>query len=106
MVSRRLVLPEETTEAELDAVIDELNADDTVDGMLVQLPVPEQLSEVRIANRIHPDKDVDGFAPVNLGRLIRGEPGSVSCTPPGSCGCSTGPASRSRAPTPSWWGAA
>ena len=83
MVSRRLVLPEETTEAELDAVIDELNADDAVDGMLVQLPVPEQLSEVRIANRIDPDKDVDGFAPVNLGRLIRGEPGSVSCTPAG-----------------------
>ncbi len=83
MVSRRLVLPESTTEAELDAVIDELNADDAVDGMLVQLPVPDQLSEVRIANRIHPDKDVDGFAPVNLGRLIRGEPGSVSCTPAG-----------------------
>ncbi len=83
MVSRRLVLPEQTTEAELDAVIDELNADDTIDGMLVQLPVPDQLSEVRIANRIHPDKDVDGFAPVNLGRLIRGEPGSVSCTPAG-----------------------
>jgi methylenetetrahydrofolate dehydrogenase (NADP+)/methenyltetrahydrofolate cyclohydrolase len=83
MVSQRLVLPEQTTEAELDAVIDELNADDAVDGMLVQLPVPDQLSEVRIANRIHPDKDVDGFAPVNLGRLIRGEPGSVSCTPAG-----------------------
>ncbi len=83
MISRRVVLPLETTEAELDAVIDELNADDTIDGMLVQLPVPDQLSEVRIANRIHPDKDVDGFAPVNLGRLIRGEPGSVSCTPAG-----------------------
>ena len=83
MISRRLVLPEETTEAELDAVIDELNADDTIDGMLVQLPVPEQLSEVRIANRIHPDKDVDGFAPINLGRLIRGEPGSIPCTPAG-----------------------
>ncbi len=83
MISRRVVLPLETTEAELDAVIDELNADDAIDGMLVQLPVPDQLSEVRIANRIHPDKDVDGFAPVNLGRLIRGEPGSVSCTPAG-----------------------
>ena len=83
MVSRRVVLPEETTQAELDALIDELNADDAVDGMLVQLPVPEQLSEVRIANRIHPDKDVDGFAPINLGRLLRGEPGSVPCTPAG-----------------------
>ena len=83
MISRRLVLPEQTTEAELDAVIDELNADDAIDGMLVQLPVPDQLSEVRIANRIHPDKDVDGFAPINLGRLIRGEPGSIPCTPAG-----------------------
>jgi methylenetetrahydrofolate dehydrogenase (NADP+)/methenyltetrahydrofolate cyclohydrolase len=83
MISRRVVLPEETTQAELDALIDELNADETIDGMLVQLPVPDQLSEVLIANRIDPDKDVDGFAPVNLGRLIRGEPGSVPCTPAG-----------------------
>jgi methylenetetrahydrofolate dehydrogenase (NADP+)/methenyltetrahydrofolate cyclohydrolase len=78
-----VVLPEATTQAELDALIDELNADETIDGMLVQLPVPDQLSEVLIANRIHPDKDVDGFAPVNLGRLVRGEPGSVPCTPSG-----------------------
>jgi methylenetetrahydrofolate dehydrogenase (NADP+)/methenyltetrahydrofolate cyclohydrolase len=83
MISRRIVLPAETTQAELDAVIDELNTDDAIDGMLVQLPVPDQLSEVLIANRIDPDKDVDGFAPVNLGRLIRGEPGSVPCTPAG-----------------------
>jgi methylenetetrahydrofolate dehydrogenase (NADP+) / methenyltetrahydrofolate cyclohydrolase len=83
MISRRVVLPEATTQAELDALIDELNADETIDGMLVQLPVPDQLSEVLIANRIHPDKDVDGFAPVNLGRLVRGEPGSVPCTPSG-----------------------
>ena len=83
MVSRRVVLPDETTQAELDALIDELNADDAVDGMLVQLPVPDQLSEVAIANRIHPDKDVNGFSPINLGRLVRGEPGSVPCTPAG-----------------------
>ena len=83
MISRRIVLPIETTQAELDAVIDELNADDAIDGMLVQLPVPDQLSEVLIANRIDPVKDVDGFAPVNLGRLVRGEPGSVPCTPAG-----------------------
>ena len=83
MVSRRVVLPEETSQAELDALIDELNADEAVDGMLVQLPVPDQLSEVAIANRIHPDKDVDGFSPINLGRLVRGEPGSVPCTPAG-----------------------
>ena len=83
MISRRMVLSAETTQAELDAIIDDLNADDAIDGMLVQLPVPDQLSEVLIANRIHPDKDVDGFAPVNLGRLVRGEPGSVPCTPAG-----------------------
>jgi methylenetetrahydrofolate dehydrogenase (NADP+)/methenyltetrahydrofolate cyclohydrolase len=83
MISRRVVLPEGTTQDELDALIDDLNADDTVDGMLVQLPVPDHLSEPLIANRIHPDKDVDGFAPINLGRLIRGEPGSVPCTPAG-----------------------
>ncbi len=83
MAARRLKLPESTTQAELDAVIDELNADDAVDGMLVQLPVPPQLSEPLIAARIHPDKDVDGFSPVNVGRLVRGEPGLVPCTPSG-----------------------
>jgi methylenetetrahydrofolate dehydrogenase (NADP+)/methenyltetrahydrofolate cyclohydrolase len=83
MISRRIVLPDTTGQHELDALIDELNADDSVDGMLVQLPVPDQLSEVAIANRIHPDKDVDGFSPITLGRLIRGEPGSVPCTPAG-----------------------
>jgi methylenetetrahydrofolate dehydrogenase (NADP+) / methenyltetrahydrofolate cyclohydrolase len=83
MISRRVVLPDSTAQDELDALIDDLNADESVDGMLVQLPVPEQLSEPLIANRIHPDKDVDGFAPINLGRLLRGEPGSVPCTPAG-----------------------
>jgi methylenetetrahydrofolate dehydrogenase (NADP+)/methenyltetrahydrofolate cyclohydrolase len=83
MVSRRITLPAETTQAELDALIDALNADDAVDGMLVQLPVPDQLSEPAIAARIHPDKDVDGFGAVSLGRLVRGEPGLVACTPSG-----------------------
>lgn len=83
MTSRRITLPEATTQAELDAVIDELNADDAVDGMLVQLPVPDQLSEPLIAARIAPAKDVDGFGPGNLGALVRGEPGNVPCTPAG-----------------------
>lgn len=83
MSSRRVVLSAETTQPELDAHIDELNADDAVDGLLVQLPVPDQLSERAIAARIHPDKDVDGFSAANLGRLVRGEPGSVPCTPSG-----------------------
>ncbi len=83
MISRRVKLPATTTQAELDALIDELNADDTVDGVLVQLPVPDQLSEPAIAARIHPDKDVDGFGAVSLGRLMRGESGLVACTPSG-----------------------
>ena len=81
--SRRVKLPESVTQAELDALIDELNADDTVDGMLVQLPVPDHLSEPAIAARIAPAKDVDGFGPGNLGSLVRNEPGSVPCTPSG-----------------------
>jgi len=83
MISRRITLPQDTSQAELDAIIDELNADDAVDGMLVQLPVPDQLAEPMIANRILPDKDVDGFSPISLGRLMRGEAGNVPCTPQG-----------------------
>ena len=83
MISRRVVLPAETTQAELDAVLDDLNADDAVDGVLVQLPVPDQLSESHIAARIHPDKDVDGVGAANRGRLVRGEPAPVPCTPQG-----------------------
>ena len=84
MVSRRYVLPEQTTQAELDALIDELNADHTVDGMLVQLPVPDQLSEPAIASRILPEKDVDGFSPGSLGALVRQEPAPYPCTPSGA----------------------
>jgi methylenetetrahydrofolate dehydrogenase (NADP+)/methenyltetrahydrofolate cyclohydrolase len=83
MLSRRIVLPAGTSQAELDALIDELNADPAVDGLLVQLPVPAPLDERAIAARIDPDKDVDGFSAVNLGRLVRGEPGPVPCTPRG-----------------------
>lgn len=83
MFSRRITLPGDTSQAELDQVIDELNDARDVDGMLVQLPVPDQLSEPLIAARIHPDKDVDGFGPGNMGRLMRGEPGNVPCTPAG-----------------------
>ncbi len=83
MVSRRITLPGATSQEHLDALIDELNADDSVDGMLVQLPVPDQLSEPLIAARINPDKDVDGFSPMNVGKLLRGEPGLVPCTPSG-----------------------
>lgn len=76
-------LPEETTEAELLDLIDKLNADDAVNGILVQLPVPKQINEDRIIQAISPKKDVDGFHPENVGKLVIGEKGFVSCTPAG-----------------------
>ncbi|MGG6267985.1 bifunctional methylenetetrahydrofolate dehydrogenase/methenyltetrahydrofolate cyclohydrolase FolD [Leptolyngbya sp. AN03gr2] len=75
--------PTETTQEELAAVIDELNQDDRVDGILVQLPLPDHLDSVALLNQIHPDKDADGLHPMNLGRLVRTEPGLRSCTPYG-----------------------
>lgn len=83
MTSQRIQLPAGTTWDALNGEIQKHNADDGVDGMLVQLPVPEPLAEPAIANAIDPVKDVDGFAPANLGRLMRGEPAPVPCTPTG-----------------------
>ena len=68
---------------ELLALIDKLNADESVDGILVQLPLPEHLNSLEILTRISPDKDVDGFHIVNSGRLLAGLPGFVPCTPKG-----------------------
>jgi methylenetetrahydrofolate dehydrogenase (NADP+)/methenyltetrahydrofolate cyclohydrolase len=76
-------LAAETTQAEVAQKIDALNQDDRVDGILVQLPLPAHLDTVALLNQIHPDKDADGLHPVNLGRLVRGEPGLRSCTPAG-----------------------
>lgn len=76
-------LPAETTEEELLALIEKLNADGRVNGILVQLPVPEHIDSDKIIRAISPEKDVDGFHPVNVGRLVLGEPGFVSCTPAG-----------------------
>ena len=81
--SRAYELPEETTEEELVKLVDELNQDDTVNGILVQLPLPRHINEDRIIRTISPDKDVDGFHPVSVGRLWIGEKGFVSCTPAG-----------------------
>src|SRR5579883_1028916 len=75
--------PTETTQAELEDVIAALNQDDRVDGILVQLPLPNHLDAVTLLYQIHPDKDADGLHPINLGRLVRGEPGLRSCTPAG-----------------------
>ena len=75
--------PATATQAELEHAIAALNTDERVDGILVQLPLPEHLDAVALLNQIDPDKDADGLHPVNLGRLVRGEPGLRSCTPAG-----------------------
>ncbi len=81
--SRSYELPEETTEDELVSLVEELNRDDEVNGILVQLPLPAHIDEDRIIRTISPDKDVDGFHPVSVGRLWIGEKGFLSCTPAG-----------------------
>jgi methylenetetrahydrofolate dehydrogenase (NADP+)/methenyltetrahydrofolate cyclohydrolase len=78
------VLPAATTEAELLTMLDQLNGDDRVDGILVQLPLPKQIREQKVLDAIRPDKDVDGFHPVNAGMLASGRPSLVPCTPRGS----------------------
>ena len=72
-----------TTQAELEQVIQALNQDERVDGILVQLPLPDHLNTVSLLRQIAPDKDADGLHPYNLGQLVRGEPGLRSCTPAG-----------------------
>lgn len=81
--SRSYELGEDTTEAELLDLIDRLNADDEITGILTQLPVPKHIDEKKIINRISPSKDVDGFHPENVGNLCIGQSGFVSCTPAG-----------------------
>jgi methylenetetrahydrofolate dehydrogenase (NADP+)/methenyltetrahydrofolate cyclohydrolase len=76
-------LPADTSEEALLALIDRLNADDAVDGILVQLPLPPQISSARVLERVRPDKDVDGFHPINAGRLSSGQPALTACTPVG-----------------------
>lgn len=76
-------LPEETTEKELLELIDGLNRKPEVNGILVQLPLPKKIDEDKILLAISPEKDVDGFHPVNVGNLSIGRPGFVSCTPAG-----------------------
>lgn len=76
-------LPEETTEEELLALIDKLNNDNTVSGILCQLPVPKHINEEAIINAIDPKKDVDAFHPVNVGKIMTGNYDFVPCTPAG-----------------------
>ena len=75
--------PASTSEKEVLDLIDQLNADDTIDGILVQLPVPKQINSTKIIERIVPAKDVDGFHPYNVGRLCQRIPSLRSCTPKG-----------------------
>jgi methylenetetrahydrofolate dehydrogenase (NADP+)/methenyltetrahydrofolate cyclohydrolase len=76
-------LPEETTTDELLAEVATLNARDDVDGILVQLPLPRGVDEARVIEALDPEKDVDGFHPVNIGRLTLGRPAFAPCTPAG-----------------------
>jgi methylenetetrahydrofolate dehydrogenase (NADP+)/methenyltetrahydrofolate cyclohydrolase len=81
--SERYDLPEETTQEELMVLIDKLNNDPRINGILVQLPLPKHLNEDEVLYAIDPDKDVDGFHPVNVGKLMIGEPNYLPCTPAG-----------------------
>lgn len=76
-------LPSHTRESELLAIIDNLNEDASIDGILVQLPLPEHMNADTVVERIRPDKDVDGFHPYNAGRLMQRRPLLESCTPKG-----------------------
>jgi methylenetetrahydrofolate dehydrogenase (NADP+)/methenyltetrahydrofolate cyclohydrolase len=75
--------PAQTSQTELEKVIQDLNQDPRVDGILVQLPLPPHLDSVALLHTIAPEKDADGLHPMNLGRLVRGESGLRSCTPAG-----------------------
>ena len=82
--SERYDLPENTTQQELLQLIDKLNKDPKINGILVQLPLPKHLNEGEVLYAIDPKKDVDGFHPVNVGKLMIGEPDYMPCTPAGT----------------------
>ena len=83
MVDKSITLPESTGETELLKLIDELNKDDSVHGILVQLPLPKHINEDKVIMAICPEKDVDGFHPVSVGNMMIGRPGFLPCTPHG-----------------------
>lgn len=83
MLSREIRLPAETTEAELVSLVKELNADPEIHGILVQLPVPKHISDKAVIDAIAPEKDVDGFTPVNVGKMMIGDECFLPCTPHG-----------------------
>ena len=83
MADKSVELPENTSEEDLLKLIDELNRDDSVHGILVQLPLPKHINEDKIIMAISPEKDVDGFHPVNVGNLVIGKKAFLPCTPHG-----------------------
>ncbi|MCR5494588.1 MAG: bifunctional methylenetetrahydrofolate dehydrogenase/methenyltetrahydrofolate cyclohydrolase FolD [Treponema sp.] len=83
MADRSMHLPESTSEEELLKIIDDLNKDDTVHGILVQLPLPKHINEEKVIMAIDPAKDVDGFHPVNVGNMVIGKKAFLPCTPHG-----------------------
>ena len=83
IASIRRDLPADATQAQVEAVVDELNADPACTGYIVQLPLPAGLDAHAVLNRMDPAKDADGLHPVNLGKLVLGEPGPLPCTPRG-----------------------
>ena len=83
MQDRSVHLPENTIEEDLLKLIEQLNNDDTVHGILVQLPLPKHINEDKVIMAISPEKDVDGFHPVNVGNMMIGRPGFLPCTPHG-----------------------
>jgi methylenetetrahydrofolate dehydrogenase (NADP+) / methenyltetrahydrofolate cyclohydrolase len=83
IASIRRDLPADATQEQVEAVVDELNADPACTGYIVQLPLPAGLDANRVLSRIDPDRDADGLHPLNLGRLVLGEPGPLPCTPRG-----------------------
>jgi methylenetetrahydrofolate dehydrogenase (NADP+) / methenyltetrahydrofolate cyclohydrolase len=83
LLSKRFNLPATTSENELIALVERLNGDREIHGILVQLPLPETIDQKRVLQTISPEKDVDGLHPVNQGRLLAGEPGLRPCTPLG-----------------------
>jgi methylenetetrahydrofolate dehydrogenase (NADP+)/methenyltetrahydrofolate cyclohydrolase len=81
--SERINLPGDTTEAKLLALVEKFNKDSKIHGILVQLPLPKHINETNVLYAIDPKKDVDGFHPVNVGKLMLGEPDFIPCTPHG-----------------------
>ncbi len=83
MLSEEYNLPEETSEEELLSLIERLNLDEKIHGILVQLPLPFHMNPAKVIRKVSPDKDVDGFHPENAGKLFQEDPGAISCTPYG-----------------------